>query len=283
MRNLYILTLSFLIQIYWVQAQNILFFNFGEKYEKVIENLNKFPVDSSEIQTANKPLTAYYDGFIAKYYFNSQEKLYKIEVSKNYELKKNAKDAINGALEYFTKIRGSISTSNVKGTKVYRAKRKEHYYEMQEVFYADNDIDVFLVGWSGTLAPEAWIGGEVVSEEDMLDVHDVRLAQKQAKEESQSLQIEANNTLELPMLTDVKKSDYHDKNDNAVPLMISAASRNDKKTSNHLRLANKNEELHTKKNKTESLTKDEDIHLERIIVEEDKSDIEAKAGLRPDQ
>lgn len=162
-------------------SQNILFFNFGERHEKVIENLNKFPVDSLEMDTKLKPLTAYYDGFIARYHFNQTGKLYKIEVSKNYDLKKNSKEAVNGALDYFDEIHATMNNTNIKGTKVYRAKQKEHYYEMQEVNYADNDIDVFLVGWSGNLSPEAWIGNDVVSDEDLLEVHDARTAQREAE------------------------------------------------------------------------------------------------------
>jgi hypothetical protein len=179
MKNLFILFIL-LIPLHSF-SQNILFFNFGEKYEKVIENLNKFPVDSLEMDTKLKPLTAYYDGFIARYHFNQTGKLYKVEVSKNYDVKKNSKEAVNGALDYFDEIHATMNNTNIKGTKVYRAKQKEHYYEMQEVNYADNDIDVFLVGWSGNLSPEAWIGNDVVSDEDLLEVHDARTAQREAE------------------------------------------------------------------------------------------------------
>ena len=175
-------------------AQNILFFHFGERHEKVIENLNKFPVDSIEMDTKIKPLIAYYDGFIARYHFNPTGKLYKIEVSKNYDVKRNAKEAVNGALDYFEQIHANMNNTNIKGAKVYRAKQKEHYYEMQEVTYADNDMDVFLVGWSGDLSPEAWIGNDVVSDEDMLDVHDARTAQREleiAKEKKIAAEKEA--------------------------------------------------------------------------------------------
>lgn len=275
MKYVHTFIFAFCLQIYGIDAQNILFFNFGERYEKVIENLNKFPVDSTQSPTTNKPLTAYYDGFIAKYYFNLQEKLYKIEVSKNYELKKNAKDAVSGAIDYFDKIRAGMSTANVKGTKVYRAKRKEHYYEMQEVFYADNDIDVFLVGWSGSLAPEAWIGGEVVSEDDILDVHDVRLAQRNAKEENGTI-ITSNNK-NLPILAGTESGN----NDNTIPLAASTESSRDKAAFAHLRIANNTELRADRNKKTESLTKAQDISIERIIVEEDKSEVEARLDLSP--
>ncbi|WP_168350655.1 hypothetical protein, partial [Escherichia coli] len=140
--------------------------------------------------------------------------------------------------------------------------------------YADNDIDVFLVGWSGTLAPEAWIGGEVVSEEDILDVHDIRLAQKDAMKESNSEETEKDRDEVLPILADNKQIDSllnNENGQNAMPFSNTNLSMTDKSAFAHLRIANNTELRANRNKKAESLTKEQDISIERIIVEEDKA------------
>lgn len=176
--NRILLLLGLTVPFIHAQAQNVMFFHFGEKYDKVVENLRRFPADSIEKETQLKPLVAYYDGFIARYYFNKEERLYKIAVSKNYERKDHAKGAVSGALRYFEKIKATTQQSSNKGTKIYKVKNNERYYEMQEINYADNDIDIFLVGWNAKISPEVAVTEPVLTDAEALDVHDVREQQK---------------------------------------------------------------------------------------------------------
>lgn len=159
-------------------AQNVMFFHFGEKYDKVVENLRRFPADSIEKETQVKPLVAYYDGFIAHYYFNKEERLYKITVSKNYERKEHARGAVSGALHYFEKIKATTLQTSNRGTRVYKVKNNDRYYEMQEINYADNDIDIFLVGWNAKISPEVAVTEPVLTDAEAFDVHDAREQQR---------------------------------------------------------------------------------------------------------
>ncbi len=147
------LTLCFLLLFFTVYTQNAMFFTFNEKYDKVYKELNYLDCDTLFQADKFAPLMARYDGFCARYYFNSFGRLYKIETTKTYASAKDSKEAVDGALEYFEKIKAQMNSTSKSQYKKYKAHRKDNIYEIEITTYADNDIEVKLSGWNKSLHP----------------------------------------------------------------------------------------------------------------------------------
>ena len=151
MKRFFTICLLFLYNLGF--SQNVMFFNFNERYEKVIKELKSYPCDSLYQTDKAAPLIAFYQGFKARYYFNGYNRLYKVEVSKIYDSQKDAKEAVDGALVYFDKIRAYMTSSTKYKYKKYRAHRKDNMYEIEVTTYAENDIEIRLDGWNENLQP----------------------------------------------------------------------------------------------------------------------------------
>ncbi|MBX7240350.1 MAG: hypothetical protein K1X92_01280 [Bacteroidia bacterium] len=149
----YLFTICLLGCMYLGYSQNIMFFSFNDKYEKVTKELKSLPCDTLFQTDKTAPLTAFYDGFTAKYYFNTENRLYKIDVFKNYASVKDSREAVEGALVYFDKIKAYMTSSTKTKYKKYKAHKKDNLYEMEVTTYADNDVEVRLGGWNKSLSP----------------------------------------------------------------------------------------------------------------------------------
>lgn len=150
-RYIFILLLVFCLE---AKAQNVMFMSFNETYDNVLNGLSAL---TTEIDTPidDKPLTVYYDGFEANYYFNKKNRLYKVVCKKIYNDNQVMHEAVQGALSYFELISASVQFENPKGdTKIYRAKHKNRKYTMEIKKYSSKDYDVVIVGLSTDAAPK---------------------------------------------------------------------------------------------------------------------------------
>lgn len=136
-------------------AQNVMFVGFNKTYEDVVAELQAMNVQEIELEKPSQPLTAYYDGFVAEYYFNHRHRLYKVEVKKNYDRTHEMKEAVKGAMEYFDMI--SEDVEHIPNTKdksqMTRVNLKDRKFEMEITTFARNDTEVIIRGIDSEHAP----------------------------------------------------------------------------------------------------------------------------------
>ncbi len=153
------LTFSLLIAAFFAATnmfgQNIMFFEFNKTYSEIVTELQALNVEEIEFETAARPLTAHYDGFIAEYYFNHNRRLYKIEVTKTYSENKVMREAVRGAVDYFEVIcEGVQRAQNPKNkTQIVKATKKERKFEMEITTFAKNDMEVTIMSVDDKHAP----------------------------------------------------------------------------------------------------------------------------------
>lgn len=136
-------------------GQNVMFLEFNKTYSEVVLELQALNVDEIEFETPARPLTAYYDGFTAAYYFNHNHRLYKVEVTKNYTQNHVMKDAVKGAVDYFEIVCDEVEHANdsKNKTQVIKAAQKERQFEMEITTFAKNDMEVTIIGIDNSHAP----------------------------------------------------------------------------------------------------------------------------------
>lgn len=132
-----------------------MFVGFNKTYEDVVAELQAMHVQELELEKASQLLTAYYDGFVAEYYFNHRHRLYKVEVKKNYDRTHTMKEAVKGAMEYFEMVSENVEqVPNPKDkSQMTRVSLKDRKYEMEITTFARNDMEVIIRGIDNEHAP----------------------------------------------------------------------------------------------------------------------------------
>ncbi len=158
MKQIYLTTSLFLAGFLLLTnmfAQNVMFVGFNKTYEDVVAELQAMKVQELELEKPSQPLTAYYDGFVAEYYFNHRHRLYKVEVRKNYEKSHDMKEAVKGAMEYFGMISEDVAQIlNPKDkSQMTQVNLKDRKFEMEVTTFARNDMQVIIRGIDNEHAP----------------------------------------------------------------------------------------------------------------------------------
>ena len=138
-------------------GQNVMFLEFNKTYSEIVLELQELNVEEIEFETDSRPLTAYYDGFTASYYFNHHHRLYKVEVLKNYAETRVMKDAVKGAVAYFEIVCDEVEhVANSKNrTQTVKGGQKDRRFEMEITTFAKNDTEVTIIGIDNKYAPSA--------------------------------------------------------------------------------------------------------------------------------
>ena len=99
-----LLTLSIILTCsLFGKSQNALFVGFDHNYASVEETLRGFERARFHTNVPNKKIVVEYNRAIITYLFN-QGQLYKIEMNKRFDTKRQGKEAFDGCLKYFQTI-----------------------------------------------------------------------------------------------------------------------------------------------------------------------------------
>lgn len=154
MRNLITYVVFLVVSLQVITAQNIMFMPFNSHYEYVIAQLDSLPA-KKELPKGKRPLTAYYDGFEAQYFFNKNNCLYKVVCKKTYEDTRVMTNSVNGALTYFKIVDMDLYNDlNVGRSKHYKNYHSTSTYEIEIIKYTASDIEVRIMGTQHDFEPK---------------------------------------------------------------------------------------------------------------------------------